>query len=245
MTPGPADVLIVHTGAPSVPGCVTGISPAEYGLLQGFPPGTYLLTQMVGMPVMLLGLTSSAVAAAWAALYSSWGSVLKMAAVRPPAREDCETLELALKATPNSMIPNVRSTSSGRIMANSTIAAPRSSRLRTSRVAPAARPAVFVLIDSHPIPHKPVEYTHISVQLNTGPYELLRESRLSLGVSHPSYQGRYFYPLWFPGASVCSAPAWSCLSGRHCEPSPWYYAESYRKSRSSRGRDHGDGSGAL
>src|SRR4051812_5498682 len=90
MTPLPAPKLIVQTGLPAAPGCVIW-NDDEKLLVHGSLPATNLLTQTVGWPVTLLGLTSSAVAAASAALNSSCGSVLKMAAVRPPARDDWET----------------------------------------------------------------------------------------------------------------------------------------------------------
>src|SRR4051794_14819187 len=116
-------MLMFHTCEPLAP-FLRWIGPDEYWFVHGSLPATNLLTQTMGsVPAFtLFGLMLSAVAAAWAALYSSCGSVLKMAAVRPPARDDCETSELVLNAKPNSMMPKVRSTSSGRIMANSTMA---------------------------------------------------------------------------------------------------------------------------
>ena len=61
--------------------------------------------------------------------------LLLLAAVALIALAAWLMFESVLNATANSMMPNVRSTSSGRIMANSTIAAPRSSYSTT--VAPA------------------------------------------------------------------------------------------------------------
>ena len=69
---------MVQTGPPDAPGC--GWTEYVVPWLHGSLPATYLATQIVGWPVMLFGLTSSAVAAASAALNSSCGSVLKMAA---------------------------------------------------------------------------------------------------------------------------------------------------------------------
>ena len=57
-----------------------------------------------------------------------------MAAVRPPARADCATVDEALNAAPNSMIPNVSSTSTGSTIANSTMTDPRSSAALHARL---------------------------------------------------------------------------------------------------------------
>src|SRR5690349_18372018 len=83
--------------------------------------GLYLATQTIGLPVTVPGLMSSEVAAAAPAFHAIWGSVLRMAAVRPPARPAWFTFESVLNAIANSMIPKVNSTMRGRMRANSTI----------------------------------------------------------------------------------------------------------------------------
>src|SRR5262249_42144639 len=100
---------ICHTGLFGLSGCTSVITVAYWLLMQLVGcAGLNLATQTSGWSWTVPGLMSSEVAAAAPALYAIWGSVLRMAAVRPPARPAWLMFESVLNAIANSMIPKVR-----------------------------------------------------------------------------------------------------------------------------------------